>query len=776
MSALFISYASDDQAVALEACALLEAQGIRCWIAPRDVSPGAQWDEAIVDAITSAGAFLLILTTSANGSPYVKNEVNHAFAAKKPIFTFRVEDVQPSKSLGFYLARNHWTDGFPAPIEPKLARLAAAVTTVLGAEGIGVGVPTAGAPTMAKRLRAAIKGTLKGGRRMAPMTAAVVLPALAVGLATWMVMRPPPSRPVQMTISHPGAESVGGNAFDANIAIAPDGRHVAYIASGASGNDNTLRLYLRALDRREPTLLSSSARSPFFSPDGQWVGFVEENNRLSKVALTGGASTPISGIGVAGVRGASWGSDDAIVFATSDRSTGLIRIAAAGGEAEVLTKADTTKGELDHLFPEVLPGARAVLFTIETSQGIGNSQIALLDLETRTWRVLIQGGTHARYVAPGHLLYGASGALRAVAFDIDRLEVSGASVPVLNGVATKASGAASFSVARSGTLIYIGGEDTGNLTSMAWVDRTGREDPLGIEPRLFDGSSFAVSPDGTRIAVSVLANDGTARDIWIGSLARRTLTRLTFDNGGLQTRPRWTSDGTRIVYRSAPRPAAGGAEPVQAGLYWRLADGTGDAELLLRQGGSSPVSLISPGSWSADGRLLFHELTLRGNSDIGVLQVTGTRAATPVLANPSYSESFPELSRDGRWLAYQSDESGQDEIYVRPFPGVDSGKWQVSSGGGLRPRWSADGRTLFYRDGRRNVLMAASIQTAPGFAASTPVPAIMGGTSDGVGEQWDVSPDGTRFLIVKGIESPERPELGIVLNWVDELKRLVPAK
>ena len=269
-----------------------------------------------------------------------------------------------------------------------------------------------------------------------PWVAVFVAGAIIAGMAVWVFMQPDPAQPVRLTAIHPGTEVVGNN-FDVDVILSKDGRRIVYIAGGEQEG----RLYVRDLDQLEPTLLAESARSPFLSPGDQWVGFMSSRTWM-KVAMTGGPAVRVGEVGAA-PRGATWGPDDTILFATDDNSTGLYGISASGGEAEVLTTPDSGTGELDHLFPEFLPGGRAVLFTITNNQGLGNSQIAVLDLESGNHRILIQGGSNPRYAASGHIVYGVGGTLRAVAFDLDSLETSGAAVPVLEGVATKETGAAS---------------------------------------------------------------------------------------------------------------------------------------------------------------------------------------------------------------------------------------------------------------------------------------------------------------------------------------------
>jgi serine/threonine-protein kinase len=327
------------------------------------------------------------------------------------------------------------------------------------------------------------------------------------------------------------------------------------------------QLYVRALDQLEaqPLQVGNFPRGLFMSPDGNWLGFFDEPNVLRKVTVNGGPAVTICSVS-GGPRGASWGPDNTIVFATNDPATGLFRVSAAGGEADVLTKPDGQKGELDHYWPELLPGGEAVLFTIlPTRGGIENAQIAVLDLQTGEQRVLVPGGSHPRYVPTGHIVYGVAGTLRAVAFDLGRLEVRSDPVPVLQRVVTKPSGAASFSVALDGSLVYLAGDyQSGTARTLMWVDRQGREEAIKAPPRSY--ASPRISPDGTRVAVDASDQE---QDIWIWDLRRQTLTRFTFDPA-YESSPLWTPDGRRIVFSSARAGAAN--------LFWQAADGTGPVE------------------------------------------------------------------------------------------------------------------------------------------------------------------------------------------------------
>jgi serine/threonine-protein kinase len=594
-----------------------------------------------------------------------------------------------------------------------------------------------------------------------PVAAAAVAVSLVAtgGLAVWALMRQSPAAPVRLTVAPPAGETVGMANPASDLTISPDGRRIVF---GTSGTGDAYQLNVRALDQLEAQRLEGleSPRSPFMSPDGNWVGFFGEPNVLKKVTVNGGPAVTICKIS-GGPRGASWGPDNTIVFATNDPSTGLVRVSAGGGEAEVLTTPDAQKGE-DHYWPEVLPGGKAVLFTIFSTAGaFQNAQIAVLDLQTGAQKVLVRGGSYPRYAPTGHIVYGIAGTLRAVAFDLDRLEVRSDPVSVLQRVLTKASGAASFSVAQDGSLVYVAADVEGSAPrTLVWVDRQGREEAINAPPRAY--LSPRISPDGTRVAVDAYDQ---AQDIWIWELRRQTLTRFTFDPAA-DTLPVWTPDGRRLAFAS-PRNG-----PVN--LFWQAADGTGPVERLAQSPNPQFPTSISP-----DGtRLLFWEDTTDTGFDLGILPLAGERRATPLVQTP-LSELFGEISPDGRWVAYESDESGRIEIYVRPFPEVDGGRWQVSTGGGAGPLWARSGRELFYWVGPGR-MMAAPIQPGPTFVAANPRVVFEGRYVGGFGRNYDVSPDGQRFLMIKDARPADEraapQQLVVVLNWLEELKRLVPTK
>jgi serine/threonine-protein kinase len=421
----------------------------------------------------------------------------------------------------------------------------------------------------------------------------------------------------------------------------------------------------------------------------------------------------------------------------------------------VLTRPDKQQREVDHVWPEVLPDGRAVLFTIISSASIDEAQIALLDLESGTTRILIRGGTHAQYVPTGHLVYGASGGLQAVPFDVASRQMVGHAVKVLEQVAISPEGAVNAAVAQDGTLAYVRPNPSGAARTLVWVDRVGREEPIGAPPRPYIYPRL--SPDGRRAALEVWDQD---RDIWIWNFARQTLTRLT-DRPGRDGFPVWTPDSMRLIF--------GSAQDGSTNLFWRASDGTGSVERFTQS-----AKIQFPYGVSPDGKhLVLREDDPKTGTDISIVPFDGERRATPLIST-GFNELNAEISPDGRWLAYQSNESGLDEIYVRPFPAVADGLWQVSSNGGTRPVWARDGKELFYlaADGLNSVAIGAG----PTFTAGRPTRLIERryfSETAFIGRTYDVSPDGNRFLMVKEGGTDQRPMLVVVQDWLSELERLV---
>ena len=571
--------------------------------------------------------------------------------------------------------------------------------------------------------------------------------SILTGLAVWILSSSDPSpRPLaRFSLPLPTGVSLTGTGRNA-VALSSDGTRLVF-----SANE---QLYLRALDETEATPVRGTeggARSPFFSPDGEWVGFYA-GGELKKVAIRGGA--PVRLCDAQNPYGARWGADDTIVF--GQQGLGILRVSADGGTPEVLVSLDGM-AEVGH-GPQILPGANAVLFTLGERSNWDDAQIVVHSLETGDRKVLIEGGRDARYLPTGHLVYVLDGTLLAVPFDVRSLELSGGPVPVpvAEGIMTASpTGAAQFSVSDTGSLVYVGGGG-GTERKLVWVDRLGKQEALTAAPRAYNNAR--ISPDGSRVALDVRDQED---DIWIWDFARETLTRLTFASGRERV-PIWTPDGKRVVFSSE----RDGSE----NLYWKAADGTGVVERLFES-----ESRHFPYAFTPDGsQLLFLELGEGGR--LGLLSLEGS--STPLLAT-EFSETNASLSPDGRWLAYESNASGESEIYARPFPNIDDGQWLISTAGGTRPLWGPDGRELFYlsRDGK---LMTVRVQTEPSFAPENPEVVLEGhnfALGSSPGRAYDISPDGKRFLVIQEpVGETARTELILVQNWFQELERLVPTE
>ena len=512
---------------------------------------------------------------------------------------------------------------------------------------------------------------------------------------------------------------------------------------------------MRRLDQltSETLVAEGEMSSPFFAPNGLSVGF-GDRQVLKRVSVQGGPTSTICDLQGA-LLGASWGADGTIVFA-SNNSSGLWRVPAVGGEPERLTTPDVEQGERRHTWPEILPGGQAVLFTIRPGS-IEEPQVAVLSLDTGEQKVVLRGGSFPRYSPTGHLLYGAQGTLWAVGFDLTRLDTTGDPVPVQERVVQKVlGGAMNFSVSEDGSLIYMPQRRRGpRAATLVWVDREGQEEPLSTEPRDYTG--LRISPDGQRVAVVPVGE----WDVLIYDLVRDVLTRLTFDEA-IDNFPVWTPDGERIVFTST---RAGG----QFNLWWKAADGTGEVERLT----TSPTMQL-PASVSGDGQTL----VFSSAGAVTLLSLEGEREEERLIEAVTYFDVSP----DGRWIAYQSTESGQDEIYAKPFPNVNDGRWQISRGGGRTPLWGPDGRELFYRGLADDAMMVVPIETEPTFNPGTPALLFEAGhlaTIRGTNRAFDIAPDGQRFLMVSrgetgDLASSDGPQINVVLNWSQELKARVP--
>ena len=565
------------------------------------------------------------------------------------------------------------------------------------------------------------------------------------GLAVWGLVRPAaaPGGTVTRFPFTPPEGDVMQNAF--GMALSPDGRTLVY----AGRREGVLQLFVRTRDQTtvRPLPGTEGARHPFFSPDGAWVGFFT-NDALKKVARAGGPPVTLCATGRLG--GATWGPDDTIVF--SSEAAGLMQVSAAGGEPRPLT--EPPEGA-EHLWPTFVPGGEAVLYTIRQSGDINRFEVAVVSLDTGARQTLVRG-TDGAVTASGHLVFGLEGSLWAVPFDPDALTVSGEPIPIVEGVQVNSGGWAQYALADDGTLVYRPGSAQ-LRRSLVWVDRDGAQEPINVPPRAY--TYARLSPDGRRIALDSRDDEN---DIWTWDVERETLQRLTRDPG-MNRGPVWSPDGERIAFTAV----RDGTESI----HWQSADGSGTPEPL-------STELGFPFGFTPDGSRLLFSPSLGRILDVGILDVDGSGPAE-LLLDQSFEESNAQVSPDGRWLAYESNESGQEEIYVRPFPDIDSALHPVSTSGGSRPLWSSEGDELFYYVDP-GTIMTVLVTSDAGLVLGRPEVAVQGAFASPVntGTHHDVSPDGRRFLLIVDEEVPEGeatpPPIMVVLNWNQELLEQVP--
>ena len=599
-------------------------------------------------------------------------------------------------------------------------------------------------------------------RRGVAVPVALVLSLLAAvlgGLGVWVSLRPAsaPGMPVRFTVPLPEGDQLVTGGLGSQAVLSPDGRTLVY----AAVRDGVQQLYRRDLNQLEPIPISGTenGRFPFISPDGEWVGF-EVNGTLRKALLAGGPSVTLYD-GADRATDAYWGANDTIVFGFRGNNHPIMQVSGAGGAAQVVTTV--ADNEFDHRQPQLLPDGSALLFVVRDTLQQGD-RIFVQDLETEDRQFLIEG-TFPRYVPSGHLLFAREGAVWAMPFDIGQLKVTGDAVPAMEGVEIGGSGFAQIAVAGNGALVYVpDAAAVEDARTLVWVDREGREEPLEAEPRPYEG--VRLSPDGSRVATVVAESENT--DVLVYDVARGTATRLTFDPAA-DAYAVWSPDGQRVAFAST-------RESGQFNLFWKASDGTGDVERL-----TTSDRWHASSSWVSGQPLVYFDQFPDTFGDISALSIDGDRASELILQEP-FNQNYPEVSPDGRWIAYGSNESGQSEIYVRPFPNVEAGKWQVSRDGGTRPVWAPDGRELFYL-GLDFLMKVVPVESEPTFSPGIADVLFdardnLGGTTRSLGRPYDISPDGQRFLMVK--EGPAsdttsvEPGITVVLNWHQELLERVP--
>jgi serine/threonine protein kinase len=610
-------------------------------------------------------------------------------------------------------------------------------------------------------------------RRAAPILVATFVTAVVAGLAGWN-LKPSSAKPGVVTrfpLILPDDFRFARTASRI-VAVSPDGTLIAY-----NGNR---QLYVRALAETEPRSIPGTIGldpvSPFFSPDGQWIGFVSvPNATLNKIAVSGGAPLTLfkfgSSLAVADFQGPSWDGDQ-ILFARQNK--GVMRISANGGEPEVLVPVKDSEQAYG---PQLLPGGKAILFTLATEAGPDRwdkAQVVAQSLTSGERKVLVRGGGAAQYVPTGHIVYVLGSTLLAIPFDLTTLEIRGGPLPVVEGVRRAVpvvdSGAAEFALSTAGSLVYIPGASSRiSPQTLALVDRDGKVEPLGLPPQPYVHPR--VSPDGKRMAYGT--DDGTNAVVWIADLkAGAAPRRLTF--GGRNLNPIWSRDGRYMVFQSDREG--------DRSLFRQPVDGTGTAERLTRADGTLEHRAED---WSPDDKTLLFTVGA-GSGDLWTLSLDGDRKPKPIVQLPS-NERYATFSPDGRYFAYTSNEVGnQSEVFVQPYPPTGA-KYQVSTGGGRYPLWSPDARQLFYDTqlvaGGVGSLVAVEVRTQPALSFGKPTPIPVGRAVLGAnGRYYDITPDGKQFLVVtsagagNGAAGQAPEQINVVLNWSEELKQRVPTR
>ena len=627
--------------------------------------------------------------------------------------------------------------------------------------------PSRGAASRFKTMTGAAGGSESRSKWLgAALVAALAVAAVSTALAIRSMTRAEPS----VSTVHVSLELGDGltTFTDSVPALSADGHVLAF--SGRKGTGGRRLIYVRRLDQLEakPLAGTEDGEDPFFSPDGRSVAFFAEG-RLCTLPVAGGNVAALADAPSA--RGGSWAPDGTIIYSPSaSRGSGLMKVPAAGGTPQPVTRLQDN--EVTHRWPQVLPGAAAVLYTAHSQTGTyDRASVVVSSLDGRTRHTVVRNGYHGRYLPSGHLAYIQKGRLLVVPFDLERVAVTGSAVPLIENLTTDTtSGVALFAFSDQGTLVYSRGRGRVSDVTISWIAERSLDRPMRSVPG--DYFHLRFSPDGQQLAMHVGASWGEAA-IWVYDWARETMTRVTLGNGE-DSYTVWSPDGKRIAF-AAQRDGA-----VVPNIYWQKADGSGHAERLVK----SDTPQI-PWSWHPSGRFLAYQTSedKAPGLDIGILPLDGNEATGWKIGRPSlilsepYAEGLPAFSPDGRWLAYTSEESGRPEVYVRPFPGLQS-RTKVSVDSGVHPIWAATGRTaderrLFY------VSLDAALWAVPyqaigdAFVPGKPRLWAPPGALLPRGRSLDLHPDGKRFAALKGTPPPERQHLSLLLDVFSEVRRLL---
>ena len=591
-----------------------------------------------------------------------------------------------------------------------------------------------------------------------PWILAAALFVSTVALAFLLLSSGPPENPVMRlnvsAFTAPGQQILRADV--PNVAISPDGRSLVYTIT----ESGTTRLYLRHLDsfQARPIKGTENGYSPFFSPDGQWLGFAAEG-KIKKIPLSGGSAEVLCD--AAGFRGASWGLDNRIIFGPEYASP-LMSISADGGDVQAFSILDSASEERTHRWPQILPDGKWVLYTIgnpDNPNSYADAQLALQSIATGERHILDVRGEMGRYIEPGYLLVSRNGTLLAAPFNLEERRINQQLSPVVSDLdGDPGSGVSYFSVSDNGHLVYLSGAATQSL-ELVWVTRDGKQTLLPLPPQMY--STPRLSPDGSKLAVTIGMLSGDDSDIWIYDFPTAVFTRLTFEKrmfSGI-----WSRDGKQLYYASAVTG--------NGGLMVKPADGSSNGTLLLPAKGPQYPTSISPNGMQV---LVNGVQGFTSEGDIYAFDLNSRNNLIPLISSPAV-EYGGQLSADGRYVSYISNETGSMEVNVRTYPDL-KGKWQISTNGGFYPVWSPKGNEIFYLSGTGKI-MAVPLEHHPTFSPGTPrevFDATRMYTPNNPIANFDISSDGQRFIFVRSTQNDaEITSFNIVLNWTSSLTRIM---
>jgi Tol biopolymer transport system component len=734
---IFVTYAHEDVELVYPHIRWLQEQDFNIWW-DEGISPGASWRTELADAIQGCSLLLYFVTPQSVVSDHCTREVNFALDQhRRPVLAVHMVETELPGALALSLSDRQAILQYA--IEPKdyERKLVLAVATYVDqpVPSVSTHAPLRKYPRPTWSI--SVMGLLAG--------------AIIASLTTWTVIRQEATKlqplarfaldlPLGVTIPNTTAQP---------LVLSADGQ-IIFFSGNLLDNDNT-RIYVRALNDLAAKPLpgtASGARSLLLSPDGESIIFYDmDDGGIKKIPVSGGRPSTIASNQGAGF-GWSWGGDGTIVF--SDESA-IMRISESDWTSTTIVAG--VKGKR-YVQPHILDDGSAVLFTADPSGGYDSSRITAVSMETGRVRDLIDG-SNPRVTSRGHLLFVRDHSIWAAPFDSVRLELTGTAAPVLDDVRLNLNSAAVFAVADNGSIVYVASKSASGM--LAWVDLKGNQTPLPVPPALYGQPQ--ISPDGRNAVVRIEQPD--RQELWLYSFERGSFNRL-HDNVITSL---WSADGLKLIYSKS--------EPGKLTLVQRNVDGTGVEEILIDN-----KRMQFPTSQSRKGDLiLYHECdNYIAACDIGQLTLSEEPTAELILQT-EFSELHAALSPDSRWLAYESNRSGRVEVYVRPFPNVDSGRWQVSTEGGRQPVWSSNGKTLYYAagPGMNRQMMAVGISSERGLNVAIPEPVFDFSSTflDGIVRNHDLHPDDDRFLIAITPELKSE-RLIYIQNWLDEVERLVP--